>query len=635
MKDITTLQNEDLLSAYEAILNSISDAVIYTDTERRINYINNAAIQLFGYSLDELKGKTTSLLYADESDYLDQGKKRFTPKKAVKSGIYEVAYKRKDSTTFTGETQGNHVTSPTGELLGFIGVIRDITEKKRADELTMRLGRIVEDSLNEIYLFDTESLNFVEVNRGARENLGYSIDELRGITPVDIKPSISAEEFDDLVSPLRTGEKDLLHFETIHERKDGTTYPVEVHLQRVQFDTTDVFLAIILDITDRKQAEEELNRHRGHLEELVTERSAALKEQAQIIDQIHDSVISTDLNGYVTSWNKGAERLFGYTIDDMLGKHISTLYPKEQRSFLEREIITPLKEKGEHETEVQMYTKNHQKFYAQLSLSMLYNDSGEPKGIVGYSMDITARKNAELLAARRSKELAAANEELEGFSYSVSHDLRSPLRAIDGFSMLLSEDYNDVLDNTGKDYLERIRNGAQRMGQLIDDLLQLSKVNREEINRENFDLSSLAQNVNKTLAEHHPERDVNVMIESNQMVNADIGLVSILIDNLMNNAWKYTSQTNEATIEFGHNESDGETIYYVKDNGSGFDPRYVEKIFKPFERLHGSDEFSGTGIGLATVQRIVKRHGGRIWADAEPENGACFYFTLGTQHSVE
>lgn len=221
-----------------------------------------------------------------------------------------------------------------------------------------------------------------------------------------------------------------------------------------------------------------------------------------------------------------------------------------------------------------------------------------------------------------------ANKELEAFSYSVSHDLRAPLRAIDGFSAALDEDEGDKLSEHGREYLGRIRGGAQRMGELIDDLLRLSRVSRGEFRRERIDLSSIANAVLTELQRVHPERTVELVVPDAITGLADARLIRITLENLLGNAWKFTSKTEHARIEFGVRTEGDERIYFVKDNGAGFDMAYAEQLFGPFQRLHADKEFPGTGIGLATVQRIIVRHGGRIWVEAAPDQGATFQFTL-------
>jgi signal transduction histidine kinase len=239
------------------------------------------------------------------------------------------------------------------------------------------------------------------------------------------------------------------------------------------------------------------------------------------------------------------------------------------------------------------------------------------------------RAQTALVETRRQAQAAeTANQELEAFSYSVSHDLRAPLRGIAGFSQALVEDETDRLSPKGHDYLNRIRAGAQRMGELIDDLLRLSRVSRADFKKERVDLSALVALVIADLRKADPERDVTVTVMPTVMASADPRLVRILLENLLGNAWKFTSKTAGPTIEFGMREDAGERVYFVRDNGAGFDMKYAERLFGAFQRLHSDKEFAGTGIGLATVQRIVLRHGGRIWVDASVGGGATFQFTL-------
>lgn len=228
----------------------------------------------------------------------------------------------------------------------------------------------------------------------------------------------------------------------------------------------------------------------------------------------------------------------------------------------------------------------------------------------------------------RTTQLEIANKELESFSYSVSHDLRAPLRAIDGFSQALVEDYKDVLDDTGKDYLRRVRAAAQKMGALIDDMLKLAKVNRTEVMLSEVNLSEMVSGILDELRDADPHRQVSVRITSGLTAWCDNHLIKIALINLLNNAWKYTSKNHEACIEFGMRPYDGSPAFFIEDNGVGFDMAYADKLFGAFQRLHSAGEFSGTGVGLATVKRVISRHGGDIWAKAIPGKGATFYFTL-------
>jgi light-regulated signal transduction histidine kinase (bacteriophytochrome) len=229
---------------------------------------------------------------------------------------------------------------------------------------------------------------------------------------------------------------------------------------------------------------------------------------------------------------------------------------------------------------------------------------------------------------QRTIQLEAANKELEAFAYSVSHDLRAPLRSIDGFSQALLEEYQEKLDETGKTYLERVRKATQRMGRLIDDLLKLSRVTRSEFRYETVYLSNMVRAIAETFQKNNPERIVDVIVREGINVKGDPYLMRIAMDNLMDNAWKFSGSKERSEIEFGAVLKDGETICFIKDNGVGFDMSYVNKLFGAFQRLHSTAEFPGTGIGLATVRRIINRHGGHIWAEGEVGKGATFYFTM-------
>ncbi|HEV2322116.1 MAG TPA: ATP-binding protein, partial [Gammaproteobacteria bacterium] len=278
------------------------------------------------------------------------------------------------------------------------------------------------------------------------------------------------------------------------------------------------------------------------------------------------------------------------------------------------------------------------------SFNEMLNEIGERAKAVEASnreltREVAERKNAEDEVLRLNKELEARveertrklqeiNNELEAFSYSVSHDLRAPLRAVDGFSQALMTEYGEQSDDRMRHYLQRIQNGAARMSQLIEDLLNLSRISRLQMQVREVDLSALAQHIVQDLQQRDPEREVSVSIWDNISVMADQRLLRVALENLLGNAWKFTGKTEQARIEFGMLQEGEKRIIFVRDNGAGFDMAYADKLFGAFQRLHGMHEFPGTGIGLATVQRIVNRHGGRIWCQAAPGKGATFFFTL-------
>jgi light-regulated signal transduction histidine kinase (bacteriophytochrome) len=246
----------------------------------------------------------------------------------------------------------------------------------------------------------------------------------------------------------------------------------------------------------------------------------------------------------------------------------------------------------------------------------------------GALASLRAHQELEGQVAARTSELVAANQELEAFSYSVSHDLRAPLRSIDGYSQALLEDCGPELGVEARAYLARIRAGAQRMGQLIDDLLQLSKVTRAPLSSGTVDLAALARETAEALGAAEPSRDVELVVADVLPAQGDARLLRVVIENLLSNAWKFTRDRSRARVELGMEIHDGEPAYFVRDNGAGFASTGAGKLFRPFQRLHSERKFEGNGVGLSVVQRIVRRHGGRVWAEGAPERGATFWFTL-------
>jgi len=349
-----------------------------------------------------------------------------------------------------------------------------------------------------------------------------------------------------------------------------------------------------------------------------------------VAEIVTDAVVSADSRGSIIYVNKGGERLFGWDAQQLAGRPVTVLLPARfhdsaRRGLLRYITIEPAEAFGNVLELIALHKDGHE-FPIELSLARW--DDGPGRYFTAIVRDVTERKRRDEELRAINAQLEVTNQELETFSYSVSHDLRAPIRAIDGFSAILEQDYAEKLDSRGRDCLNRVRAAAQRMYTLIDALLTLSRVTREEMRRDVIDLSALARSVATELQRTHPDRKVDFVIAPGIIGVGDGSLVRVALENLIGNSWKFTGRLAKARIEFGAVDGNGSTVYYVRDNGAGFDMAYVDKLFGAFQRLHTAEEFPGTGIGLPTVQRIVRRHGGTVWAEAEINEGATFWFTL-------
>jgi PAS domain S-box-containing protein len=366
------------------------------------------------------------------------------------------------------------------------------------------------------------------------------------------------------------------------------------------------------------------------LEERVKERTKELQQTREELDQFFsmslDLMCIADPKGSFTRVNPAWETALGWNASDLVARpYVDLVHPDDVEPTLRETAALAL-----GGTTVNFENRFLCRDGSYRWLNWNSASSHDMKRIYGSARDVTKEKNAASELQKYAAELAAANRELEAFSYSVSHDLRAPLRSIDGFSQALIEDFGEQIGGDGADYLRRIRAAAQHMGRLIDDLLKLARVTRVDLRLETVDLSGMAEATFRTLAESDETRDVNWRVQPGLVARADPRLLQIVMTNLLENAWKFTGKINKAEIEFASRDVNGKTEYFVKDNGSGFDPAYAAKLFGAFQRLHAPTEFPGTGIGLATVQRIVTRHGGTTRAEGAVGQGATFAFTLPT-----
>jgi len=386
---------------------------------------------------------------------------------------------------------------------------------------------------------------------------------------------------------------------------------------------------------------------------LLAPRLAGALQNSRLYEALHESEVrfrqlfneapagyhELDESGSVTRVNHTELDMLGYTADEMLGRPIWSFIVEEDdaREVIQGKLAGDLPPGQAFERIFRR--KDGSTIPVLIENRLLHNEDGRIIGIRSTMQDITKRKQAEhqirhlnleleQRVRERTAELTASNEELEAFCHSVSHDLRAPLRAIDGFSQAICEDYAELLDPQGQATLQRIRRASQRMARLIDDLLNLSRMARSQMSHERVDLSEIARSVAAEYQAAEPDREVSLAITDGLTACGDAQLVRIAMANLIGNAWKFTGKRRDAQIQFDCVSRGGAEVYVVRDNGVGFDMAYANRLFLAFQRLHGTADFEGTGIGLATVQRIIQRHGGRIWAEAEPGRGASFYFTL-------
>ena len=623
-------QAEQARDNLAAIVENSNDAIISSSFSGIILSWNAAAERVLGYSAGEMIGRPNTSIYPPGwTSRIARNIERVRRGEVVPP--HESHRMTKDGRMIDVLTSHSPIRDPDGNIVGASVILHDISALKQAAAAVQASEERFRAAFEQAGVgmglraldLDLSNAPWLRVNQKLCDILGYTREELLRISSADFTPPEDRQAAIDYNEKLLRGEIKNYSREKRYVRKDGRIIWADVSVSSVSGPDgrPSQVISVVRDITDSKRAEE------------------ARARLAAIVENSGDAIIGRALDGTITSWNAGAEQVYGYTSGEAIGRNAIMLIPPERRDHFESNQKL-LRDGGARPPyESINLAKDGRRIPISASLFPIYDAEGKVTGCAAIIRDISERKraeqeilklNAELeqRVAERTRQLEATNKELEAFSYSVSHDLRAPLRGIDGFSQLLLQKYAGQLDATGSDYLQRIRRAGLRMAELIDDLLQLSKVSRANVTIETVDLSRLARSVLSELGDREPQRSVATDVQDGVEVGGDPRLLRVALENLLGNAWKFTGKREEARIRFGAREQDGEQAVFVEDNGAGFDIEYAHKLFGAFQRLHGATEFEGTGIGLATVQRIINLHGGRVWADSTLGKGATFYFVI-------
>ncbi|MCX6960552.1 MAG: PAS domain S-box protein [Verrucomicrobia bacterium] len=630
-----------------SLIEASLDPLVTISADGNITDVNEASVQITGRLRSELIGTDFSGYFTDP-DAAHKGYEQVFTEGFVKD--YPLAIRSSDGHVTDVLYNASLYRDEKGRVKGVFAAARDITERKKAEMTASRLAAIVESSDDAILGLELDG-TITNWNHGAQQLYGYSASEMIGASNLKlIPPEFHAEER-HIQETIGRGES-VLHIDTERLTKQGKRIHVSLTASPIKNDLGQVigFSKVTHDISERKQAESEILKLNSELENSVKERTLALtvsEERLRMATVAADiGIWDLDLHTNKVSWDKLMFSIYGMpeTADRIIRYEDwkNRVHPDDVEKQ-EASLLKIIETRGHQQREFRIIRNSDKAIrIIRASDAAIIGEDGQTVRLVGINVDITEVmervqeiRNLNTSLANRAEELEASVKELDSFSYSVSHDLRAPLRAIDGFSRIVEEDYAPKLDDEGRRLIGVIRGEAHRMGRLIDDLLAFSRLGRQKVEPVTIDMGTMAQQVFQELAATEPGRTIHLNLHPIPPALGTEAMIKQLWINLIGNAVKFTMKREVAEIEIGvmpgeqgEHGDEGEQIYFIRDNGAGFDMRYIEKLFGVFQRLHSKEEFPGTGVGLSLVQRIVNRHGGRVWAKGEVEKGATFFFTI-------
>ena len=638
-RDITEIKEVEKIRNYIAtVVKQSSDAVYILDREGKIISWNSGAEKIYGYSEGEaLKMKIWNII----PGYMQPEMNEIVNRIIGGERIHDLESQRitKHGRLIDILFSASLITESGTHQVSVAITERDITLQKIAaeqiKESEARFRNLFEYAPFPMWVYDLNDLAFLEVNRVCTSLYGYSKDEFLTMKITDIRPK---EEVKKLIEHIR---QRTLQVESSggwkHRLRNGKIIEVEVVSHLLDYKNHKAALVIATDVTEQKKADREIRQLNEDLQKNILQLKEKEEQVQTIFRYAPDAVIVIDEEGKITSWNPRAEAIFGWSVREVIGKELhETIIPQKFRKAHQKGLKHFLKT-GEGPVlnkplELSALKKDNTEFDAGISISPTILKG--KKYFIGFVSDISFRKESERKIEQANKDLGKtvqqlnqANRELESFSYSVSHDLRAPLRAINGYAKIVQEEYYINFDDELKRLFSTIKESAVKMGVLIDDLLDFSRLGRREVKKSPVAIDEIIKEAWKQLTS---SGKINVQLSVHQLCpsEGDRALLLQVFSNLISNAIKYSSKKPGPIIEIGSSENEDEYIYYVKDNGAGFNMEYADKLFGVFQRLHSEEEFEGTGVGLAIVQRIIAKHGGRVWAEGQQGVGATFYFSL-------